>query len=89
MLTYDIILFTECRLQNEAELTVIGYEVRLLLRKKARCTQGGGIAVLIREEICQFITFVKFMKIMYFADNCILKTIVIFTLAVSTLFSSY
>lgn len=56
LLTYDIILLTERWLQNEAELSVSGYVVRLLPRKKARCTQGGGIAVLIKEEICHFVS---------------------------------
>lgn len=55
LLTYEILL-TECWLQNEAELSVSGYVVRLFPRNKVICIQGGGIAVLIRKDICHFVS---------------------------------
>lgn len=59
LLTYDIVLLTECWVQKDLDVNLDKFDTYIFPRLKSRSTQGGGIVVLIRKKFHNFISVVK------------------------------
>lgn len=59
ILTYDIILLTECWLEKNYNEYIEDFDSYYFPRQKSKSIQGGGTVVLVRRKFHKFVTFVN------------------------------
>lgn len=57
ILTYDIILLTECWLEKNYNEYIEDFDSYYFPRQKSKSIQGGGTVVLVRRKFHKFVTF--------------------------------
>ena len=56
ILSYDIVLLTECWLEKSYNLQVDGFDCYSYPRKKSKCVQGGGTVIMIRNSLKSYVS---------------------------------
>ena len=57
--SYDIVLLTECWIDNDYELTIEGYECFVFAVKRRKSFQGGGTVIMCKTKFIPFISVVE------------------------------
>ena len=79
ILSYDIILLTECWIEKEFSLDVEGFCCYAFPRKLSKSKQGGGCVILIRHKLKQYVSLLKNMHdtvIWLKLDKCLFQSLV-------------
>ncbi|CAC5379506.1 unnamed protein product [Mytilus coruscus] len=57
--TYDIVILSECWISNDFTFDIEGIMCKAIPRNKSKCTQGGGLCVMINNIYSPYISFIE------------------------------
>ena len=61
ILSYDIVLLTECWIENNFSIDVEGFHSFVFPRMRSKSKQGGGCVILIREKLKHYVSLLENM----------------------------
>lgn len=77
ILSYDIVLLTECWIENNFSIDVEGFHSFVFPRMRSKSKQGGCCVILIREKLKHYVSFLENMCdtiIWLKLDKCLLDS---------------